>query len=60
MRGIEEAFLPRVREERTLRLADKAFQRVPQLESGAAKHRDHFCSRFARRQRVLARIHGDP
>ena len=41
-RGIEEAFLPRACEERTLRLADKAFQGVPQLESSAAKHRDHF------------------
>ena len=41
-RGIEEGFLPRVCEKRTLRLADKAFQCVPQLESGGAKHRHHF------------------
>jgi len=54
-RRIEESSLPSACEERLLRLADKAFQRVPQRESGAAKHCDQFlCGMnwdFGRRQK---------
>jgi hypothetical protein len=40
-RGVEQSFPPRACEKRTFRLADRTFQNLPELESGAAENRDH-------------------